>query len=120
MEGDGGGIFALLFSGVYLVVMLACYVYLAFSLYTIANKTNQSEIAWMSWIPILNLLPMCRIAGKPDWWILLCLIPCVNIVIMVILWMGIAEARNKPNWWGLLMLVPCVNIIVPGYLAFSD
>ena len=47
-------------------------------------------------------------------------IPLVNIVIFIIVWMGIAEARNKPGWWGILMLVPVVSLVVPGYLAWSD
>ena len=34
---------------------------------------------------------------KPVWWIILLIIPLVNIVIAIILWMAIAEARNKPN-----------------------
>jgi hypothetical protein len=63
---------------------------------------------------------MLNIAKKPIWWIVLCLIPLVNIVIFIIMWMGIAEARNKPSWWGVLMIVPVVSIIVPGYLAWSD
>lgn len=48
------------------------------------------------------------------------LVPLVNIVVMVILWMRMAEARSKPSWWGLLTLIPLVSLVVPGYLAFSD
>jgi hypothetical protein len=44
----------------------------------------------------------------------------VNIVIAILVWMGVAEARNKPNWWGILVIVPGIGIIVPGYLAWSD
>jgi hypothetical protein len=44
----------------------------------------------------------------------------VNLVIGIIVWMAIAEARGKPSWWGILLIVPVVNIIVPGSLAFSD
>jgi hypothetical protein len=62
---------------------------------------------------------MCKIASKPTWWVVLCFIPFVNIIISVILWMGIAEARQKPAWLGVLMLVPIANIIIPGHLAFS-
>jgi Family of unknown function (DUF5684) len=104
---------------VYLVFILAAYIYVALALQTIANKTN-TENAWLAWIPIVNVILMCNIARKPVWWIILCLIPLVNIVIFIILWMGIAEARNKPSWWGILLIVPLVGIIVPGYLAWSD
>jgi hypothetical protein len=39
---------------------------------------------------------MLNIARKSVWWDLLFLIPLVNIIIIV--WMGIAEARKKPDW----------------------
>jgi hypothetical protein len=104
---------------VFLVIGLAAYVYISLALSTIAKKTN-TENPWLAWIPIVNIVLMLNIAKKPIWWILLCFIPLVNIVILVIVWMAIAEARGKPNWWGILMLVPVVSLIVPGYLAWSD
>ena len=107
------------FMMVFLVIGLALYVYIALALQTIAKKTN-TENPWMAWIPIINIILMLNIAKKPLWWIILFLIPLVNIVIAVIVWMAIAEARGKPNWWGILMIVPIVSLIVPGYLAWSD
>lgn len=104
---------------IYLMFLLAIYVYTALAVMTIAQKTN-TENGWLAWIPIANIVLMCNIAGKPVWWILLCLIPVVNIVIFILLWMAIAEARNKPSWWGVLLIVPLVGLIVPGYLAWSE
>lgn len=103
---------------VWLVVVLGFYVYLALCLMTIARKTNTPN-GWMAWIPIVNVFLLLMIAQKPLWWFLLCLIPLVNIVIFIIVWMGVAKAVNKPEWWGILMIVPLVNLIVPGYLAFA-
>jgi hypothetical protein len=104
---------------VFFIFMLAIYVYMALCLQTIAKKTN-TENAWLAWIPIVNIILMLNIAKKPLWWIILFLVPLVNLVIGIIVWMAIAEARGKPSWWGILLIVPVVNIIVPGYLAFSD
>jgi hypothetical protein len=104
---------------IFCIFFLVMYVYHALALQTIATKTN-TENPWFAWIPIANLILMLNIAKKPIWWILLFLIPLVNIAIIIIVWMGIAEARNKPNWWGILLIVPGVNLIVPGYLAWSD
>lgn len=101
------------------VFMVLFYVYFALALQTIANKTN-TENAWFAWIPILNAILILNVARKPLWWLILLLIPVVNIVVAIIVWMGVAEARNKPNWWGILTIVPLVGIIVPGYLAWSD
>jgi len=101
------------------LIFAAFYVYFSLALQTIAKKTN-TENAWLAWIPIINIILMLNIAKKPLWWIILCLIPFVNIVIGIIIWMAIAEARGKPSWWGILFIVPVVQIIVPGYLAWAD
>jgi hypothetical protein len=113
---------ALLASGMFLilfVVILAFYAYFALAVQTIANKTH-TENAWLAWIPIANIVLMLNIAKKPIWWIILCFIPLVSLVISIIVWMGIAEARGKPNWWGILLIVPLVGLIVPGYLAWAE
>ena len=102
-----------------LVFVAAIYVYMALALSTIATKTG-TENPWLAWIPIANIILMLNIAKKPIWWIVLFLIPLVSLVMAIIVWMGIAEARHKPNWWGILLIVPFVGIIVPGYLAWAD
>jgi hypothetical protein len=103
----------------FLLVGLAAYVYTALAVKTIAEKTN-TENPWLAWIPIANLILLLNIARKPIWWIVLCLIPLVNIIIFVMVWMAVAEARSKPSWVGVLMIVPFVGAIVPGYLAWAD
>jgi len=119
-EGRTAGLAALgAFMFVFFLFGVAMYVYTSLALQTIAKKTN-TENPWMAWIPIINIILMLNIAKKPIWWIILCLIPLVNLVILIIVWMAIAEARNKPSWWGILLIVPFVNLIVPGYLAWSD
>lgn len=102
-----------------LIFAAAFYVYFALALSAIASKTN-TENSWLAWIPIANLILMLNVAKKPIWWILLFLIPLVNIVISIIVWMEVAKARGKPDWWGILTIVPIVGIAVPGYLAWAD
>jgi hypothetical protein len=105
--------------GVFGIGILICYVYMALAVQTIATKTN-TENAWLAWIPVVNIILLLNIAKKPVWWFILFLIPLVNIIIAILVWMGVAEARKKPNWWGILLIIPVVGIIVPGYLAWSD
>ncbi len=102
-----------------LLIGLAVYIYMALAVQTIAQKTN-TENPWMAWIPVVNIVLLLNIAKKPIWWIVLFLIPLVNIVFVILVWMGVAEARNKPSWWGVLLIVPVVGVIVPGYLAWVD
>jgi len=118
----------LLFGGMFiflLVFVIAVYVYFAFCLMKMAQKTN-TENAWMAWIPIANLVLMIQIARKPMWWLALFLLPIIPVVgaiatliIVVILWMEIAGRLGKEKWLGILMIVPIANLILPGYLAFS-
>src|SRR3984893_9770999 len=103
----------------FLVIGAAVYVYMALALQTIARKTNTKN-DWLAWIPIANMVLLLEIARKPLWWLLLLVIPLVNVVISIVVWVAVAEARGKPSWWGLLMIVPGVNLIVPGYLAWGD
>jgi len=107
------------FSGWYLLFYLLFYIYFAFCLQTLAKKTN-TENGWLAWIPIANIVLTINIAKRPLWWIVLILVPIVNIVAGIILWMDIAERRGKEKWIGILLIVPFVGIAVPGYLAFFD
>jgi len=129
-----GGMLAVLmgFLLVMAIIGLAVYIYYAICLMKIAKKTNTAN-GWFAWIPILNVVLMIKIAKKPMWWIalfiglfILCVIPILgflaaiaSMVLMIILWMKIAEAVGKPGWWGILMIVPIANLIIPGILAFS-
>ena len=117
-EVPGGEALAI-FVYIFYVVFFVFYVYSALATQTIARKTG-TEKGWLAWIPVANLILWANIAKKPIWWGILCLVPFINIVFMVLLWMGIAEARKKPNWWGILLVIPIVQFIVPGYLAWSD
>lgn len=101
-----------------LVVALAMYVLTAYPLYVIGKKTGESN-PWFAFVPLLNLVLMVQIAGKDWWWLLLCFVPCVNVIVYALIWMDIADAMDKPSWWGLGMLVPGINVIVPWILAFA-
>ena len=121
-QSDASGPFAAL-TGVMMLFfvgfIVAMYVYMSLALQTIADKTNTAN-SWLAWIPIANLFLMLSVAKKPMWWFILFLVPLANIVIAIMVWMAVAEARGKPNWWGILMIVPVANFVVPGYLAWAD
>ncbi len=106
-------------SGLVWFISIATYAYMGLTLFGIAERTGTPN-RWMAWVPILNVYLMCKIAGKPGWWLVLFLIPIVNFVAIVLVWMGIARARRKPAWLGILMIVPVANLIIPAHLAFSD
>ena len=47
-------------------------------------------------------------------------IPLVNLIFIVLTWMGIAKNRGKSAWVGVLVLIPLVNLALPAYIAFSE
>jgi len=112
------GILLALFTGIWLVIVIAAYVWMALCLQIIARKTNTPN-TWLAWIPIANIYLMCKVAGKPGWWTVLFFIPIANIVFAILVWMNIAEARNQPGWLGILTIIPIGNFVIPGILAFS-
>lgn len=98
--------------------LLILYLYFAVCIHLIARKT-QTPYEWMAYIPVANLFLMFMIAKRPLWWIVLLFIPLVNLIFIVLTWMGMARQRGKAGWIGILILIPFVNLIIPGYLAFS-
>ena len=103
----------------FLFVMIPMYIYYAMSFQRMAQKINIPD-DWYAWVPVLNLVLLFRIANRPLWWIALLIVPGVNIIISIVVWMDVAKAMGKPEWWGILTVIPVVNLIVPGYLAFSN
>lgn len=62
-------------------------VYLAIIVLMIAGLWKMFEKAgkpgWAAIIPIYNVIIMLEIVGKPLWWIIGFLIPCVNLIVLV-------------------------------------
>jgi hypothetical protein len=99
-----------------LLLTIVGYVYLGAVLSVLARKTV-TESPWMAWVPVLNLILMCRIGQQPAWLVFLFFVPLVNIVMFVVVWMAIARVRGKSPALGFLMVVPLVNFFVPLILA---
>lgn len=105
-------VLALIFIGIILVIF--CY-----PVFLIAKKT-QTAHPFFAFIPILNYYLICTISGRPVWWMILYLIPLVNLIIDMLVWMNIAKVRRRPEWLGALALIPLGNIGMMWYLALSD
>ena len=63
------------------------------ALWKVFSKAGQP--GWAAIIPIYNIYVMCKIAGRPGWWLLLMLIPFVNFIIAIILNVDIAKRFGK-------------------------
>jgi hypothetical protein len=74
--------------------------------------TKAGQPGWAAIVPIYNVIVLLQIAGKPIWWLLLMLIPLVNIIVFVLVYRGLARNFGQGVGFtiGLLFLSP---IFVP-------
>ena len=63
--------------------------------------TKAGQPGWASIIPIYNLYIWCKIVGRPGWWIILLLIPLVNIIVGIILCIDMAKSFGKGGGFGI-------------------
>ena len=58
--------------------LLLSYALTAAGLWRVFEKAGQP--GWAALIPIYNLIVLLQITDKPVWWVILCFIPCLNII----------------------------------------
>ena len=71
------------------------------------DKAGEPPLAGV--IPLVNMFFLLRIAGKPQWWIVLYFIPVVGTVIWFILCLALAERFGRGTLFGLgLAILPVI------------
>lgn len=73
---------------------------------------------WAAIIPIYNVYILCKIGGKPGWWVILLCIPLVNVIFAIWLTNMVSKSFGKDEGFtvGLLLL----GFIFYPILAFGD
>jgi uncharacterized membrane protein YhaH (DUF805 family) len=68
--------------------------------------TKAGQPGWASIIPIYNWYILCKIVGRPGWWVILLLIPLVNFIVGIILCIDLAKSFGKGMGFaiGLILL----------------
>ncbi|MEZ5012965.1 MAG: DUF5684 domain-containing protein [Chitinophagales bacterium] len=97
-------------------------VYLAIAIVVIAGfwKTfvKAGKPGWAAIVPIYNIIVMLEIAKKPVWWIILLIIPIVNIIILIIVDIAIAKNFGKSEGFGVGLAL--LSFIFWPILGFGD
>lgn len=99
-----------------IIVYLALVVFLIASMWTIYTKAGQP--GWAAIVPIYNMVVLLKIVGKPTWWILLFLIPVVNIVFLI--WMTNMLSKSFGKTEGYTIGLILLGIVFYPILAFGD
>lgn len=59
------------------------------------------EPGWAAIVPVYNAYVMLKIAGRPAWWLLLLLVPVVNLAVAVLVGLDVAKSFGKGAGFGL-------------------
>ncbi|MDO8460086.1 MAG: hypothetical protein Q7S74_03185 [Nanoarchaeota archaeon] len=120
---------ALTFLLIFVILMIAAYIYTSFALMAIARKAKVKPTG-IAWIPVVGPAIIASKAAKMHWWPILLLIgsgipiigPALSLVFLVffIIWMWKTfEKIGKDGWWAILLIIPIVNLIILGIAAWS-
>ena len=73
---------------------------------------------WAAIVPIYNVIVLLQVAGKPLWWVILFLIPIVNIIMAI--FVGLAVARKVGKGDGIGVGLALLGFIFYPILGFGD
>jgi len=104
------------FSPVVIIIWIAVVLLIVIAQWRIFQKAGKP--GWAAIIPIYNWIVLLEIVGKPVWWFLLFLVPCVNIVFMIWTYNLLSKSFGKSEGFtvGLVLL----GIVFFPILGFGD
>ncbi len=86
----------------YYIIALALSVLIIVSLWKIFTKAGKP--GWAAIVPIYNVIVLVQITGLPLWYIILLLIPIVNIYAIFKIYIELAHKFGKSTGFGVLMV----------------
>src|SRR5512135_692616 len=101
------------------LVFLFFHLVMAVALWKMAERTKE-EPKWFAIVPVLNVVLFLKLAKRPMWWLILFLLPLVNIVVLIVATMAICQRFGINKWWGLLAVISPFNLVLYLYLAFAQ
>ena len=97
-----------------LIIMIAVFAAVVAGIWKAFEKAGRP--GWGSLVPIYNLILLLGIAGKPTWWMVLFLIPLVNMVVAILVSIEIAKKFGQGTGFGLgLALLPMIFYPLLGF-----
>lgn len=109
-----GGMMGAIFGGAIGIVYLAIIVLMIVAWWKIFEKAGKP--GWAAIVPIYNIIVLCEIVGRPAWWVVLFLIPCVNLVAHIIISLDLAKSFGKDVGFGVgLIILPYIFGLILGF-----
>jgi len=112
--GAAAGAAAAVVGGVLMLVYLAVIALVVAGLWKVFVKAGQP--GWAAIVPIYNMVILLQIVGRPVWWVILMLIPCVGIVVAILVMLDLAKSFGKSQGFAVgLILLGFVFIPILGF-----
>ena len=101
---------------IFLLLYLAIIVVVIAGFWKMYTKAGQP--GWAAIVPIYNLYIMCKIAGRPGWWVILLIIPYINLIFVIIIMLDLAKSFGKGIGFAVGMIL--LGFIFIPILGFGD
>jgi len=105
-------------AGVIVLWVIIAVILFGLPYYAIFKKAGKP--GWAGFVPIYNLIVLLEVIGRPVWWILLFLIPIVNIVILVIVDYDLARSFGHGGGFTVgLIFLSWIFLMILGFGSSS-
>ncbi|MDH6253191.1 hypothetical protein M2347_002918 [Chryseobacterium sp. H1D6B] len=101
-----------------LIFYLIVYLFYGYCMYKIFQKAGRED-AWAGFVPIYSAVVLLDIVKKPIWWIILFIIPLVNIYAAWVVYDRLSKGFNKETPLYTILLFFLGFIFIP-VLAFGS
>ncbi len=101
-------------TGILVVVYIAVIVFEIAALWQVFVKGGKP--GWAAIIPFYNYYVLLKLVGRPGWWLILYIIPIVNIVVWIIVAIDLAKSFAKGTGFAVgLILLAFIFIPILGF-----
>lgn len=113
-SGAGGGALGGLAMLIVFVLWLAIIILIIAGFWKTFEKAGQP--GWAAIVPIYNAYIMCKIVGRPGWWVILLMIPYLNFIFFIIVMLDMAKSFGKGVGFAVgLILLNAIFILILGF-----
>lgn len=102
--------------GILVIVYIAIIVLEIAALWQVFVKAGHP--GWAAIIPIYNYYVILKVVGRPGWWLILYLIPIVNLIVWIIVAVDMAKSFARSTGFAVgLIFLPFIFIPILGFGA---
>ena len=99
-----------------LVLYFGIIIFLIAAMWKIFTKAGKP--GWAAIVPIYNIIVLLEVVGRPAWWVILFLIPFVNVIMAFIVMVDLAKSFGKDVAYALGLIF--LGIIFFPMLSFGS